>query len=137
MIGGRVGKYFYHVFIASRLNFHALLRGFMEYAEDNGTLTFPAFSSPLWHEFLLTARKRLSKKYPDLENVIRMGAKQERCLGLNEVAFASWHKFHSKTPEPQRIKLAGRHAENPLTHNYPGLKEDLYEIAKEINGFLY
>lgn len=139
MIGGRVGKYFYHVFIRSHLTLTGLVRWFMDYAaRQEGPKTFPEFSHRQWHDFLWQVKNSLLKEFPELEFLqFKWNGEFYQCIGMRELGMYSWWKYHRNNGDCPRITAVGAMPGNLLLDNHPGLAERLMAVAQGIPGFIF
>lgn len=116
-----------------------LIRGFMEYAVDNGKQSFPIFHTPVWHEFLFKAKKALENKFPQLECIGRFDwdGPHPKSTSLNyHITVLEMLGIVHRFDGDNRMFLAVKRDKNPLAIDFPDLAKEMLEIALKIPDFL-
>jgi len=115
-----------------------LIRGFMEYAVDNGKKSFPALRSPLWHEFLYRLKKELGGKFPVLLVIgeFDWDGPYPKSVYLSEImSLMGGYGFVVSRLDDARIVLILKREENSFAGQHPEMIAEALKIASEIPEF--
>ena len=126
--------------VSPKLSLQELIRGFMEYAADQGFWKLPEVSSPMWHEFLWKLKNRRDR-FPALECVggFNWDGPYPKNQNIQQVfvGLCVGH-IYGRSHYDGRVVLnkETKRKVNPLELFNQDLAKEMLELAKTITGFL-